>query len=106
MLSNRLRRLVKPYSHYLLLNNWQGLWMDGNEQHVQSIRSKFDVCVKGGQLTVKSAFLTSANIDELISETVSCEVDMLSVDVDGNDFHNAKKDPSLDWVMTYNPDCV
>lgn len=107
-------------SHYLLLKGWQGLWIDGREGHVQSIREEFSKLLDSGQLTVKHSFLTRENIDGLISESVTGEIDMLSVDVDGNDFHfldrirsiqprvivveyNAKKGRSLDWVMAYNP---
>ena len=108
-------------SHYLLLKNWQGLWIDGNDKHVELIRRTFATPIKAGQLSVKSAFLTVDNIDRLIAETMRGEVDLLSVDVDGNDFHllksiksiqprvivveyNAKKGRSLDWVMAYNPE--
>ena len=110
-------------SHYLLLNNWQGLWIDGNASHVEMIRRRFAGLIRAGRLSVKSAFLTRDNIDQLISETMRGEVDLLSVDVDGNDFHllrsiksiqprvivveyNAKKGRSLDWVMAYNHEHV
>lgn len=110
-------------THYLLLKNWRGLWIDGNDSHVEAIRKSFERLIQLGTLTVKNAFLSIDNIDQLISETVCGEIDLLSVDVDGNDFHlltriksiqprvivveyNAKKGPSLDWVMSYRPEHV
>lgn len=110
-------------SHYLLLKKWHGLWIEGRKKYVDFIQSKFAIAIQSGQLTIKHAFLTTENINDIISQHITGEIDLLSVDMDGNDFHivktincirprvivveyNARKGPRLDWVMAYNPDHV
>jgi hypothetical protein len=104
----------------LLLDGWRGLWIDGDPQLCARIRATYRDEIRDNRLTVASAFLTRENINEVISDNWEGGVDLLSVDIDGNDLHvlnamkgldprliiveyNARKGPSIDWVMSYNP---
>jgi hypothetical protein len=106
-------------THYLLLKGWRGLWIDGSKHKVSAIKKAFSTIIENGQLSVKRAYLTVDNINDVISTFVTGEIDLLSIDLDGNDFHilnainciaprvtvveyNAGKGPTLDWVMAYN----
>jgi len=106
-------------SHYLLFKNWRGLWIDGGAAHVRAIREKFAPVLANGQLKVLQAFITRENINELfITGGIEGEIDLLSIDVDGNDYYiwqainvvkprvviieyNAKFPPNCDWKMAY-----
>lgn len=105
--------------HYLLFQGWNGLWMDGDGEAIREIQKRFYPVLKTGQLACKRAFITRENINQLISEQgFSGEVDLLSIDVDGNDYYiweavtavsprvviieyNGKLPPDCDWKMAY-----
>lgn len=109
-------------THYLLLNGWSGLWLEGNENQVARINRLFKDPIKQGQLQVMTAFITRDNIDDLFTQNhMTGEIDLLSVDIDGNDWHvwntisvvsprvviaeyNAKLPPDCEWVMEYEAD--
>ena len=69
----------------LINNNWSGLVMDGDENHIRFIKSdniywKYD-------LTAYHSFITKENINELIRQyTPKRDIGLLSVDIDGNDY--------------------
>lgn len=107
-------------SHYLLIKGWSGLWIDGNQESIASVAAKFRDAIDAGKLIAENALITRENINALIGNHLQGEIDLLSVDIDGNDFHvlhaltciqprvvlveyNARKGPSVDWVMQYNP---
>lgn len=72
----------------LLFDGWQGLWIDASSQSIKKIRKHFSPIIENGQLTVVESFITKTNIDRLISSQIeSSEIDLLSVDIDGNDYH-------------------
>ena len=74
--------------HYLLFQGWNGLWMDGDGEAIREIQKRFYPVLKTGQLACKRAFITRGNINQLISEQgFSGEIDLLSIDVDGNDYY-------------------
>ena len=74
------------------------------------------------KLKVIEAMVSPTNFNKLLEEnSVSKEIDLLSIDVDGNDYYifdalkvvsprviiveyNAKMHPPLKWVMKYNPE--
>ena len=75
-------------SHYLLFKDWRGLWIDGDETYVKEIREKFAPVIANGKLNVLHAFITRENINELfVTGGVTGEIDLLSIDIDGNDWH-------------------
>lgn len=106
---------------YLVRTGWGGLWMDGDPGAVRLARSNFAVEVAEGRLTVLEAFITAENIEELFAKGgVPEEPDLLSIDIDRNDYHvwkNIKKyrprcvvieyngsfAPTVSWVVPYDP---
>jgi hypothetical protein len=104
----------------LLLEGWHGLWIDGSEEYIGRVNSLFADVIANGRLTARCAFITGQNINELIGGWGTGEIDLLSIDIDGNDFHvwrainvikprvvviehNAKFPPPLAIVQEYNP---
>jgi hypothetical protein len=87
-------------SLYLLLKGWSGLWIEGSEQilsddetgpphllnykHVLATRRKY---VSEGRLRIINAYVSAENVEELFDQGgVKPEIDLVSVDVDGNDY--------------------
>ncbi len=73
-------------TRFLLQNrNWRGLIMDGHPAVTDAVKSsglgwRYD-------LTVRPAFITRENIDDLISDAgFGGEIGLLSIDIDGNDY--------------------
>jgi hypothetical protein len=107
----------------LLLEGWRGLWIEGNEGWVAGMRERFADVLADGRLTLRHAFITAENIGDLIAQGGTGEIDLVSIDIDGNDFHiwealtairsrvvvieyNAKFPPPMSIVQEYRPDNV
>ena len=108
----------------LLIDGWSGLWIEANDSQAALITERFAAPIAGGLLKLAHDRVTAENIDGLISGAgINGEIDMLSIDIDGNDYHvakaitcvnprlvvveyNAKFRPPTSWVMEYNPDHV
>jgi hypothetical protein len=74
-------------STYLLLAGWSGFWMDGGKRNIETVEEKFGHYLKAGRLRVRQAFITRENINDLIQNSgVDGEMDLLSIDIDGNDY--------------------
>src|SRR5687768_16331789 len=72
----------------LLFDDWQGLWIDASSTSIANIRNHFSPVIKSGKLKVTESFITMSNINDLISSDITqSEIDLLSVDIDGNDYH-------------------
>lgn len=71
----------------LLLEGWKGLWIEADPKHVAAIRRSFSDVVQSGRLTVQEALITAENVDSVIGQWGSGEIDLLSIDVDGNDYY-------------------
>ena len=71
----------------LVLNrNFTGLFIDASPQNCTRARDAFRWLGKSS-VRVTESFITAENINQLISEAgFSNEIDVLSVDIDGNDF--------------------
>ncbi len=96
------------------------MWIEGSSSYVKEIHDRFRPVIKSGQLRVKNAFITRDNINELFtSENFTGEIDLLSIDIDGNDYYvwqainvvkprvviieyNGKFPPDLNWKQAYN----
>lgn len=103
----------------LLYQGWSGLWIDGSEQFCRTIEANYSSAMETGALSLINSFITRDNIDQLIASRVeSGEIDLLSIDIDGNDAHvfaaiqcisprvivfeyNAKFGPEIDYCMAY-----
>ncbi len=78
---------IENNTTYLVLTGWSGLWMDGGDASIESVRRHFSQFVENGQLKVKQAFITRENINALIGEAgMDAQPDLLSIDIDGNDY--------------------
>jgi hypothetical protein len=73
-------------SRFLLTSrNWSGLVMDGNPDNIAAIRRR-DIYWRH-DLTAAAAFITSANINDLLREHGFLgDIGLLSIDIDGNDY--------------------
>ena len=108
---------VECCTRYLLeKKNWRGVWLDGSETNTKIAQEKF----KNFNLQVQNTFITAENIENLlIANAVPVELDLLVIDIDGNDYwvwkaiikfkplvvmveYNASYSPPSDWVMPYN----
>jgi hypothetical protein len=105
----------------LLIQGWHGLWIEASETHCNFIRKKFMNALHANTLTLCQSFVNKENINDLIVENgFNGEIDLLSIDIDGNDYHvfhsinvlsprvimieyNSKFPPPIRWVMKYNP---
>jgi hypothetical protein len=106
---------------YLLGSGWSGIWIDGALENHEFHQLHFGWAIRSGVLKTVQSFLTVENINAVIAEAgTSGEIDLLSIDVDGNDFHlweavqvidprvvvieyNAYAAPPIKWVMSYDP---
>ena len=109
--------------HYLLHKGYKGLWIEGGEADYKKCCRNFEKPISDGRLKVVNAFITKDNINELIKRNIESitddnKVDILSIDIDGNDYYvwdaikcidprvvvieyNAKFPANFKWVMEY-----
>jgi hypothetical protein len=107
-------------SVFLLMQGWQGVWVEAAARKVATAEKSTGNFIKSSALRIEQRTVNAENIDELMARMVpDREVDLLSVDIDGNDFYileairsisprvviceyNAKFPPHVPWVMEYN----
>ncbi len=107
----------------LLVEGWRGLWMEARADHCDAIRRVFAEPLAEGRLELKQSIVTAENIEALLagsSVVAAGELDLLSIDIDGNDYHvlksirglrprvvvieyNGKFPPPMDVVPPYDP---
>jgi hypothetical protein len=104
---------------FLLIQGWRGVWIEGSSRKVASAKKHHEAEIAEGRLQVVQQYSTAANIDETIKRFSSGELDVLSVDIDGNDYYvlgairavaprvivaeyNAKFPPDVRWIMEHN----
>lgn len=117
---------LESNTHFLLLQGWNGVFMEGSSEYVAQIQEKFASPISEGRLKVMNAFITRENINDLMQENGAAkidEIDLLSIDIDGNDYYifeaiecihprvivveyNAKFPPPARWIMPYNKEHV
>ena len=104
---------------YLFQKGWQGVWLEGDEEYFKQINKTFASYIKKSSLKVQDSFVTRENIDSILrSFSLPRELDLLCIDIDGNDYYvwdaimclsprvvvieyNAKFPPPTRWVMNY-----
>ncbi|WP_298551944.1 hypothetical protein [uncultured Parabacteroides sp.] len=72
---------------YLLMQGWKGLWIEGSSKFVKQIKRIYKKPLENKQLILEHSFITKDNINELIGTHFNGEIDLLSVDIDGNDYY-------------------
>lgn len=104
----------------LLKQGWSGLWMDGERENSEFIKANFNSYLQSNQLYFTEAFVNTDNINDLILSSSIGDVGLLSIDIDGNDYHvwkaieaihpsiviieyNGKFPPPIRWTITYDP---
>jgi hypothetical protein len=106
-------------SRLLLYQGWSGLWIEADRRACDKMQRSFAAELAAGQLQLQRAFVDAENISGLIESARLGELDLLSIDIDGNDYwiweaiaarprvvvmeYNAKFPPPTKWVMQYNP---
>jgi hypothetical protein len=86
---------------YLLLKGWNGLWLEGSSLFYKQIQKNFVSAIEDGSLKAVNTFITAENIENLFKENeVQKELDLLSIDIDGNDYWVWKS------IKKYNPRVV
>jgi hypothetical protein len=105
----------------LLVEGWSGLWIEASALYVTEIRNTFAPFLSNNQLRLSQNLATAENINSLFAEAgVTGEIDLLSVDIDFNDYwvwkaitevsprvvvieYNATLRPPMSLVVPYDP---
>jgi len=109
----------------LLVEGWQGLWMESDAAACGRVRRVFAAPLAEGRLELRETSVSAENIDALLASSrvtaaSAGEPDLLSIDIDGNDYHvlgairslrprvlvieyNGKYPPPMDLVPPYDP---
>ncbi|MDP2362736.1 MAG: hypothetical protein Q8M94_03085, partial [Ignavibacteria bacterium] len=69
----------------MMNNNWQGFVMDGSDKAIKSLKNRNWYWKYN--LTGKAVFIDKDNINELLANTGFSNIGLLSIDLDGNDYH-------------------
>ncbi len=109
---------------YLLHSGWKGAWIEAHDAYVNQILSNHSRKIEEGALRFRREFVTAENIESLLEEAdVPEEIDLLSIDIDRNDYwvwskiarcrprvvvveYNAVLPPGFEWVVEYVPNAT
>ncbi|MDB5876152.1 MAG: hypothetical protein JWQ07_5594 [Ramlibacter sp.] len=70
----------------LMKDNWRGFVIDGSKRNIERLKTAYFYWKY--QLEARAAFITKENINALLAEsTFEQNVGILSIDLDGNDYH-------------------
>ena len=110
---------LQTNTRLLLYQGWRGLWMEADADACRSMQRSFAAEIGARQLQLSQTFITTENITGAIDAAQLGELDLLSIDIDGNDYwvweaislkprvvvveYNSKFPPPTKWVMQYNP---
>jgi hypothetical protein len=105
----------------LLVEGWRGLWLEGDTQRATHIRTSFASLISQRQLNLVESLVSAENINSLLEQGGAVgEIDLLSVDIDNNDYwvwkaidkinprvvvveYNASLRPPMSLVIPYEP---
>jgi hypothetical protein len=109
-------------TNFLLNGDWSGLWIEGDKSNFQNIKNNFNFLIPKGKLKILNEIVTRENIENILSSAgTPKEIDLLSIDIDGNDYwvwqaiknfsprvvvieYNSHLGPEIKWVMKYKSD--
>jgi hypothetical protein len=109
---------------YLLSKDWTGYWVEGEYHSIRTITKNYYLWIQMKKLQAKHAFVTVDNVEGLLYEAATPhEYDLLSIDIDGNDYwvwdaiksyharvvvieYNALYPPHVAWIKKYDPHWV
>jgi hypothetical protein len=105
----------------LLVEGWQGLWIEADPLRANAIRRHFAPFIDSQKLTLLESMVTVENIDQLLTGAgVTGEIDLLAIDIDFNDYwvwkaitavqprvlvieYNASLRPPMSLTVPYDP---
>jgi hypothetical protein len=104
---------------FLLIQGWSGVWIEGSERKAAAAKKNLATVIAERRLQVVQQFVTAPKIDAALGRLSPAEPDLLSIDLDGNDYYildairsikprvivaeyNAKFPSDVHWVMEYN----
>jgi hypothetical protein len=71
----------------LLVEGWRGLWIEADPLRASSVRQHFAPFIEAQKVTLLESMVTAENINQLLTEGgMSREIDLLSIDIDFNDY--------------------
>lgn len=77
---------LESNTRFLMMNNnWHGFVMDGSEKAMQSLKKRSWYWKYN--LIEKAVFIDKENINDLIANAGFSNIGLLSIDLDGNDYH-------------------
>lgn len=104
-----------------LLDGASGTWIETGDRNVRAIRAHHGDAISRGALRVVQEMVTAENVNDLISRPNGDprEIDLLSIDIDGNDYwvwkaidvihpkvvvieFNGRYGSTLSWTIEYN----
>jgi hypothetical protein len=113
---------IECNTRLLLERQWRGLWIEALPDYARAVRWNARDAIAKGQLTFLDTAVTRENVNSLFhSAGMEGEIDFLSIDIDGNDYHvfqaihvvqprvvvlehNHSVALTDDWVMPYDAD--
>jgi len=104
---------------YLLHQGWSGVWID-HPSYATGIAANWPAQTAAGKLKFIGRLVDPDGVDDALRDGgISGDIDLLGLDIDGNDFHvlrrislvrprvicveyNASFPPPYEWIMPYN----
>ncbi|MBY0493935.1 MAG: hypothetical protein K2Y23_06940 [Cyanobacteria bacterium] len=105
----------------LLVEGWRGIWIERDAVAGAAIRRDFETFLTAGDLVLIEAAVTADNVNGLLAPHQLVELDILSIDIDNNDYwiwkaievvkprvvvieYNASFPPPMSVVVPYEPE--